>query len=192
MSVPWAPIGIGVMSEQGDADGQGGAGREGVAHNRSSMRRDGVGRTVGPAVRHHGAWLVRRLRCSFSCVPMYIDRHDVPGVSPEDVANAHLADLDVQERHGVQYHTYWFDPACGSVFCLAEGPSKQAVAAVHDEAHGLLASSILELSPGAPLERDVGINTALSGWDLIHRSGHAGHRVHRCLWIGGANASTRR
>jgi class 3 adenylate cyclase len=87
---------------------------------------------------------------------MYIDRHDVPGVSPEDVANAHLADLEVQEKHGVQYHTYWFDPDCGSVFCLAEGPSKQAVAAVHEEAHGLQASSILELSPGAPLNALLG------------------------------------
>jgi class 3 adenylate cyclase len=82
---------------------------------------------------------------------MYIDRHDAPGVSPEDVANAHLLDLEVQEKHGVQYHTYWFDPECGSVFCLAEGPSKRAVAAVHEESHGLLASSILELDPGTAL-----------------------------------------
>jgi class 3 adenylate cyclase len=82
---------------------------------------------------------------------MYIDRHDEPGVSPEDVANAHLLDLEAQENHGVQYHTYWFDPECGSVFCLAEGPSKQAVAAVHEESHGLLASSILELGPSTPL-----------------------------------------
>jgi class 3 adenylate cyclase len=82
---------------------------------------------------------------------MYIDRHDVPGVSPEDVANAHLLDLETQEKHGVRYHTYWFDPECGSVFCLAEGPSKRAVAAVHEESHGLLASSILELGRDTPL-----------------------------------------
>jgi len=87
---------------------------------------------------------------------MYIDRHDVPGVSPEDVANAHLLDLAAQEKHGVQYHTYWFDPECGSVFCLAEGPNKRAVAAVHEESHGLLASSILELRQGAPLNAFLG------------------------------------
>ncbi len=82
---------------------------------------------------------------------MYIDRHDVPGVSPEDVANAHLLDLGVQEKHGVQYHTYWFNPECGSVFCLAEGPSKRAVETVHEESHGLRASSILEIGPEIPL-----------------------------------------
>jgi class 3 adenylate cyclase len=87
---------------------------------------------------------------------MYIDRHDVPGASPEDVANAHLRDLEIQEKHGVRYHTYWFDPECGSVFCLAEGPSKGAVAAVHEEGHGLLASTILELSPSAPLNALLG------------------------------------
>jgi hypothetical protein len=82
---------------------------------------------------------------------MYIDRHDVPGVSPEDLAEAHLRDLATQEKHSVKYHTYWFDPDDGSVFCLAEGPSKQALDAVHKESHGLSASSILELDPAAPL-----------------------------------------
>ncbi len=87
---------------------------------------------------------------------MYIDRHDVAGVSPEDVANAHVLDLEAQEKHGVQYHTYWFDVERGSVFCLAEGPNKQAVVAVHEEAHGLLPSSVLELSLGAPLNAFLG------------------------------------
>jgi class 3 adenylate cyclase len=84
-------------------------------------------------------------------MPMYIDRHDVPGVSPEEVADAHVLDLAAQSKHGVRYHTYWFDPENGSVFCLAEGPSKEAVAAVHQDAHGLLASTILELDATAPL-----------------------------------------
>ncbi len=84
-------------------------------------------------------------------MPMYMDRHDAPGISPEDVAEAHYRDLAMQAEHGVRYHTYWFDPAEQSVFCLAEGPSKQAVEAVHQEAHGFLATTILELDPKAPL-----------------------------------------
>jgi len=84
-------------------------------------------------------------------MPMYIDRHDVPGVSPEELADAHVLDVGVQDRHGVRYHTYWFDEGNGAIFCLAEGPSKQAVEAVHQEAHGLLASTILELDANAPL-----------------------------------------
>jgi class 3 adenylate cyclase len=84
-------------------------------------------------------------------MPMYIDRHDAPGVSPQALADAHLLDVGVQDRHGVRYHTYWFDPEVGSIFCLAEGPSKDAVEAVHRESHGLLASTILELDANAPL-----------------------------------------
>ena len=82
---------------------------------------------------------------------MYIDRHDAPGVSPQELADAHALDLAVQAKHGVRYHTYWFDPENGSVFCLAEGPSRQAVEDVHEEAHGLLASTVLELDASAPL-----------------------------------------
>ena len=56
-------------------------------------------------------------------------------------------DLAVQDRHEVRYLTYWFDPGVGSVFCLAEGPSKEAVAAVHQESHGSIASAIIEVEP---------------------------------------------
>ena len=84
-------------------------------------------------------------------MPMYIDRHDAPGVSPQALADAHTADVGVEQRHGVKYHTYWFDEDNGSIFCLAEGPNKDAVEAVHRESHGLLASTILELDPNAPL-----------------------------------------
>jgi len=89
-------------------------------------------------------------------MPMYMDRHDLPGVSPEELADAHMRDMDVQEQHGVRYHTYWFDPSNGSVFCLAEGPSKEAVQTVHEEAHGQLASVILELDPTVPLNQLLG------------------------------------
>jgi class 3 adenylate cyclase len=89
-------------------------------------------------------------------MPMYMDRHDLPGVTPEELADAHMRDVEVQERHGVRYHTYWFDPSNGSVFCLAEGPSKQAVETVHKQAHGQLASTILELDPTVPLNQLLG------------------------------------
>ena len=83
-------------------------------------------------------------------MPLYIDRHDAPGVSPQELADAHMLDVAAQDAHGVRYHTYWFDPENGSVFCLAEGPSRDAVEAVHQDAHGLLASTVLELDPAAP------------------------------------------
>jgi class 3 adenylate cyclase len=89
-------------------------------------------------------------------MPMYMDRHDAPGISPEELAELHTRDIAVQERHSVRYHTYWFDPANGSVFCLAEGPTQQAVEAVHQEAHGQTASTIVELDPNVPLNTMLG------------------------------------
>jgi len=89
-------------------------------------------------------------------MPMFLDRHDAPGVSPEDLAEAHRLDVSVQDRHAVQYLTYWFDPDNGSVFCLAEGPNREAVEAVHLEAHGLTASTVLELDPNVPLNALLG------------------------------------
>jgi class 3 adenylate cyclase len=82
---------------------------------------------------------------------MYLDRHDLPGMTPEELAAAHQLDLAAQDAHGVRYHSYWFDPANGSVFCLAEGPSMEAVEEVHRDAHGVMASSIIELDMRAPL-----------------------------------------
>jgi class 3 adenylate cyclase len=92
----------------------------------------------------------------FDRVPMFLDRHDVPGVTPEDLANAHRLDVEIQDKHGVKYHTYWFEPENGAVFCLAEGPSKQAIETVHRESHGLVATSILELDEFAPLNQFFG------------------------------------
>jgi class 3 adenylate cyclase len=89
-------------------------------------------------------------------MPLYMDRHDAPGISPEELADLHTRDVEVQERHRVRYHTYWFDPTNGSVFCLAEGPTKQALEAVHQEAHGQLASTIVELDPTVPLNKLLG------------------------------------
>jgi len=81
-------------------------------------------------------------------MPLFMDRHDVPGATAEDLAAAHAADVGVQQKHGVRYLTYWFDPDASSVFCLAEGPDREAVEEVHREAHGLLATSVIEVEPG--------------------------------------------
>jgi class 3 adenylate cyclase len=77
-----------------------------------------------------------------------MDRHEVPDeVSPEDVASAHALDVEVQAKYGVDYVTYWFDHRSGTGFCLAEGPSVEAVEAVHREAHGLTANKVIEVDP---------------------------------------------
>ena len=80
-------------------------------------------------------------------MPMYMDIHDVPGVTPEDVANAHRQDMRVQHKHGVEYVKYWVNRKQGKIFCLCTAPSADAADAVHREAHGLAAARILEVTP---------------------------------------------
>jgi hypothetical protein len=82
-------------------------------------------------------------------MPLFMDVHDhVEGLTAEAVAGAHARDLEVQERYGVDYRQYWFDEASGKVFCLVEAPDAAAAAAVHREAHGLLADQITEVQQG--------------------------------------------
>ncbi len=83
-------------------------------------------------------------------MPLYMDIHrDVEGLTAEAVAEAHLKDLEVQDKHGVKYTRYWFDEESGTVFCLAEAPSKEAAETVHREAHGLMANEIIEVREGS-------------------------------------------
>jgi class 3 adenylate cyclase len=80
-------------------------------------------------------------------MPLYMDRHDIEGVTPQAVAEAHEKDLQVQHKHGTKYLNYWCDQSRGCVFCLVEAPSKEAAVQVHREAHGLLPVEIIEVDP---------------------------------------------
>jgi len=80
-------------------------------------------------------------------MPTYIDIHDVPGVTPADVARAHLHDQQIEGRYGVEYVKYWLNEKNGKIFCLCTAPSAEAANAVHKEAHGLEAARIMEVTP---------------------------------------------
>ena len=83
-------------------------------------------------------------------MPLYMDHHHkVDGLTAEAVAGAHQRDLEVQGKHGVEYLKYWFDESSGAVFCLVSAATKEAAAAVHREAHGLVADDLTEVQEGA-------------------------------------------
>ena len=42
-------------------------------------------------------------------MPIYMDRHDVPGVTARAVAEASARDVEVQGAFGVEVMTYWVD-----------------------------------------------------------------------------------
>lgn len=79
-------------------------------------------------------------------MPLFMDRHDLPGVRAEDVAQAHMSDLAVEARHGVKFLAYWFDPDHGEAFCLAQAPAGESLTAVHRETHGLIPNEIIAVS----------------------------------------------
>jgi hypothetical protein len=83
-------------------------------------------------------------------MPLYMDTHTIDGgVSADDVAKAHLADLQAQGQHDVRYLRYWVDEQQGKIFCLVEAPSAEAAVTVHREAHGLVADDIFQVQEGS-------------------------------------------
>jgi Protein of unknown function (DUF4242) len=84
-------------------------------------------------------------------MPLYMDIHEnIPeGASAKDVADAHTADVNTQDKYGVNYLKYWVDEDARKVFCLVEAPNAEAAYTVHKEAHGLVADRIYEVEEGS-------------------------------------------
>ena len=81
-------------------------------------------------------------------MPLYMDLHrGLKGVCREDVEHAHHLDEQVQDKYGVKYQKFWMNEETGTLFCLMEGPNKEACAKVHQEAHGMVACEIIEVHP---------------------------------------------
>src|ERR1700730_6595296 len=74
-----------------------------------------------------------------------MDRQEGVTVTPEELAAAHALDVEVQGKHGVNYLSYWYDRDAECVFCFVDAQSKAAAEAVHREAHGEIASKIIEV-----------------------------------------------
>ena len=54
-------------------------------------------------------------RASLRDMPLFMDRHDIPGVTPEQVAEAHRLDVAVAAKRQVHFLTYWLDAEAGKV-----------------------------------------------------------------------------
>jgi class 3 adenylate cyclase len=79
-------------------------------------------------------------------MPLFMDRHDLPGVTAEQVAQAHTADLEMGAKFGVQFLAYWFDADQGEAFCLAKAPTGESLTSVHKATHGLIPNEIISVS----------------------------------------------
>ena len=85
-------------------------------------------------------------------MPLFMDRHDIPSITAEQVAQAHVVDVALAPKYGVQFLTYWFDADAGAAFCLARAPSAAELATVHREGHGLVPNDIIPVIEGNVLK----------------------------------------
>lgn len=81
-------------------------------------------------------------------MPRFMDVHtEMKNITREQLAQAHQEDLKNEKAENVHFMKAWADPASGKVFCLSEGPSREAVQRVHEKS-GHAADEIYEV----PLE----------------------------------------
>jgi hypothetical protein len=57
-------------------------------------------------------------------MPIFMDRHDINGVTAEDLAKVHQKDLEIQHLYNFRGLTYWFDEERGTTFCSVEAPDR--------------------------------------------------------------------
>ncbi|HEX5911715.1 MAG TPA: SCO4226 family nickel-binding protein [Actinomycetota bacterium] len=68
-------------------------------------------------------------------MPEFMDVHrGMEGITPEGLAEAHRADLAIQDEEQVDFKHAWGDPETGLVWCLSEAPTKEAVIKIHERA----------------------------------------------------------
>lgn len=79
-------------------------------------------------------------------MPIFMDRHIVPGIEAQNAAEAHREDLRVQDKYGCRCMTYWVDEERGNAFCLIDAPNEEAVRQMHDNAHGLIPHEIIKVN----------------------------------------------
>lgn len=82
-------------------------------------------------------------------MPIFLDRHDMVEQSAEETARLHVRDLEIQDKYGVKFLTYWYDAQRHTTFCLVDAPDKETADRVHAEAHGHVANEMIPVDLSA-------------------------------------------
>ena len=109
-------------------------------------------------------------------MPLFMDIHELDGVSAEDVAKAHEKDVETQKKYGVEYRKYWVNEKAGKVFCLVHAPNAEAAQCVHREAHGLVADKLIEIQPPELAEELLGAANVNAAGAVVLPGGAANDR----------------
>ncbi|MFI6650454.1 SCO4226 family nickel-binding protein [Streptomyces sp. NPDC050529] len=68
-------------------------------------------------------------------MPQFMDvHHGMKNITADQLMQAHQADLAIEKEEGVHFEKAWADPASGTVYCLSEAPSAEAVQRIHGRA----------------------------------------------------------
>ncbi|HYO45546.1 MAG TPA: nickel-binding protein [Gemmatimonadota bacterium] len=126
-------------------------------------------------------------------MPLYMDIHHSVAATADDVQKAHLSDLEAQERFGVKYLKYWFNPQSETICCLVHAPNPEAASKCHLEAHGLVADRIIEVQDEV-VEAFLGGSVDAGLGRMIAREGDAdgGFRIVLFTDIEGSTSMTQR
>lgn len=63
----------------------------------------------------------------------FMDVHrGMQGITAEQLRQAHQADLAIEQEENVHFEKAWADPQSGTVYCLSEAPSAEAIQRIHE------------------------------------------------------------
>lgn len=81
-------------------------------------------------------------------MPLYMDFHklETSDISLEELHKTHAEDLAIQGKYGVFELKYWVNLEAKNLFCLVQGPNKEACNEVHKQSHGNTPCNIIEVS----------------------------------------------
>lgn len=82
-------------------------------------------------------------------MPIFMDRHEMKGLTAKEVAQAHEMDIEVQEKYGVKILTYWYDQDRGTGFCLIDAPDKETATRLHRDTHGNVPLDVIDVDLSA-------------------------------------------
>jgi hypothetical protein len=89
-------------------------------------------------------------------MPLFMERHDLRGLSTARVAELLAAEDEALRRHGAIGHKHWINEEARAVHCLITAPDEDVLLAVQAET-GFAAELPTELF--APIERWLGYET---------------------------------
>lgn len=68
-------------------------------------------------------------------MPQFMDvHHGMKDITADQLMRAHQADLAIEKEEGVHFEKAWADPSSGTVYCLSEAPTAEALQRVHTRA----------------------------------------------------------